>query len=104
MKRIPLAAIAAAALVLSPAGGAGAAVTILGGGWAQSCSEAAFEGKSDNKSMLDCDIALHTEALDSRERGGTYINRGVMKLRRREFEPAHADFDAGIALVPAVGE
>jgi tetratricopeptide (TPR) repeat protein len=38
------------------------------------------------------------------DRGGTLINRGVIKLRRGQFEAAHVDFDAGIALIPEVGE
>ena len=91
---------AAAAMTSS----ASAAVTVLGGGQAAACFEAAKGGRSDDGAITTCDIALDTEILDPSDRGGTYINRGVMKLRRRLFESAHADFDAGIALIPKVGE
>ncbi len=83
---------------------AGAAVTVLGGGQAAACFEAAKGGRSDDNAIATCDIALDSEALDPRDRGGTLINRGVMKLRRGQFEAAHPDFDAGIALIPRVGE
>ena len=81
-----------------------AAVTILGGGQAAACFEAAEGGRSDDSAIATCDMALDTEAMAREDRGGTYINRGVMKLRRRLYEAAHADFDAGIAMIPKVGE
>ena len=54
--------------------------------------------------IATCDMALDTEVLARDDRGGTYINRGVMKLRRHLYEAAHLDFDAGIALIPKAGE
>ena len=93
--------ICAALAVASPVG---AAVTVLGGGQAAACFEAAKGGRSDDGAIATCDVALDTEALAPPDRGGTYINRGVMKLRRGLFEAAHVDFDAGIALIPKVGE
>ena len=83
---------------------AGAAVSVLGGGQAAACFEAAKGGRSDDGAITTCDTALETEFLNPADRGGTLINRGVMKLRRRLFEAAHADFDAGIALIPKAGE
>jgi tetratricopeptide (TPR) repeat protein len=89
---------------LAIASSAGAAVTVLGGGQAAACFEAAKGGRSDDGAIATCDSALDAEMLDPTDRGGTYINRGVMKLRRGQFEAAHVDFDAGIALIPKVGE
>jgi tetratricopeptide (TPR) repeat protein len=85
-------------------GTAHAAISVLGGGEAQECFEAAKAEKADNASLEICNIALDYEMLSPQDRGGTLINRGVMRLRRREFEAAHADFNAGIALIPTVGE
>jgi tetratricopeptide (TPR) repeat protein len=94
-----------AALVLALAAGpACAAISVLGGGQAQDCFLAAKAGKADNASLAVCDLALETEMMTPRDRGGTLINRGVMKLRRGDYEAAHADFNAGIALIPDVGE
>ena len=100
--KIPLGV--ATVLALAAAGSANAVVTVFGGGQAQACYQAALAGKSDIDSIVSCNIALDTEVLDPRDRAGTLVNRGVMKLRRGEYEAAHADFDAGIALAPKVGE
>ena len=97
--------ILAGALALTTlASSAGAAVTILGGGQAAACFEAAKAGRSDDSSVTLCDVALENEVLAPPDRGGTFINRGVMKMRRGQYEAAHADFDAGIAMIPKTGE
>jgi tetratricopeptide (TPR) repeat protein len=80
-----------------------AAVTVIGGGLAEDCSRAAFAGKADNDSLRLCTGALD-ETMDARDRAGTYINRGIMRLRRRLNDEAQADFDAAIALEPKLGE
>jgi tetratricopeptide (TPR) repeat protein len=86
------------------AGQALAAMTVIGGGQAQECFQAARDGKADKASIDICNLALDTEALTPADRGGTYVNRGVMELRQGMYEVAHADFNAGIALNPDVGE
>ena len=96
--------LAGVCVALAAATSAGAAVTVLGGGQAAACFEAARGGRSDDSAIATCDLALDSEVLAPPDRGGTYINRGVMKLRRRLYEAAHADFDAGIAMIPKVGE
>lgn len=93
--------IAALALIGGPAA---AAISVLGGGEAQDCFLAAKAGKADNASLALCSLALDTGVLEPRDRGGTLINRGVMKLLRNEYDSARADLDAGIALIPDVGE
>jgi tetratricopeptide (TPR) repeat protein len=85
-------------------GQAFAAMTVLGGGQAQECFKAAQAGKSDRASLAVCTLALDTEALSPEDRGGTFVNRGVMELRQGEYETAHADFDEGIRLNPKIGE
>ncbi len=86
------------------AGGAQAAVTVIGGGQAEVCSKAALAELSDNASERICTNALETEMLTPYERAGTFINRGVLKLRRRSFEAATQDFDAAIHIRPDLGE
>jgi tetratricopeptide (TPR) repeat protein len=94
----------AAAMICLIGGPAFAAISVLGGGQAQACYQAAKAGKSDKASLDACDLALDTEMMPPDDRGGILINRGVMRLRRGEYEAAHADFDAGIRLIPEVGE
>lgn len=92
-----------AALMLC-AGSAAASMTVIGGGLAEDCSKAALHGKSDNFSIQACNQAIETENLDARDRAGTFINRGVMKLRRGALDAAYADFNSAIAIQPKLGE
>lgn len=94
----------AAILALAASGSAKAAITVLGSGEAQACYRAALSGKADADAITSCDVALETEPLDKKDRGGTLINRGVLKLQRRQYDAARSDFDAGIALIPTTGE
>ncbi len=91
-------------VALAAAGGSRAGMTVIGGGLAEACSKAAIAERSDLPSILQCDDALQSEDLSPRDRAGTFVNRGVMRLRREEFELARADFDAAIALAPGIGE
>ncbi|HXU99187.1 MAG TPA: hypothetical protein VG166_01660 [Caulobacteraceae bacterium] len=97
-------AILGACLALLAAGGASAAVTVFGDAAASECSKAAIAGKADPVSENFCTTALNFDTLDAEGRAGTFVNRGVMKLRRAEYELAHGDFDAALKLVPAMGE
>lgn len=98
-----LAAAGIAAFLLT-AGAAGAATTIIGSGLAAECSQAAQSGKFDRGSMQTCDQALADEALTQRDRAKTLINRGVMKMRRSDYDGALVDFNASTALVEDIGE
>ena len=91
-------------MALAGAGPSHAGMIVLGSGEAEACSKAAMAERSDQESILQCDDALQIEDLNAHDRAGTLINRGVMRLRREEFELARADFDAAIALAPGVGE
>lgn len=106
MSRIaPLFAVAAAGAALAWAGSAGAgAVTVLGGGMAKECSNAALNGESDVRFENACTQALDTELLGLRDRAGTYVNRGILKLRRKDFASAQFDFNRAIETKPDLGE
>ena len=96
--------VAGAALAIGLAGSAGAAVTVLGDTSAQQCSEAAFHEKADEMSMRLCTTALGEGTLDRRDLAGTYINRGVMWMIRRDYNAARADFQHAIDVDGALGE
>ncbi|WP_430420829.1 tetratricopeptide repeat protein [Phenylobacterium sp.] len=104
LKTSHILAFAAGAALLAAASGAQAAVTVLGSGMARQCSVAALTGLSDSKSEGMCDMALDTELLSLRDRAGTYVNRGVLKLRRKEFASAMFDFNRAIETKPDIGE
>ena len=97
-------ALAAGVALMGWAAGAQAAVTVLGGGMARQCSVAALNGASDSKSEDMCTLALESELLNLRDRAGTYVNRGVLKLRRKEFASAQWDFNRAIETKSDIGE
>ena len=96
--------IGALALSFGLAGSAGAAVTVMGDSSAQQCSEAAFHEQADSASMQLCTEAIGESMLDRRDLAGTYINRGVMWMIRRDYSAARADFQRAIEIDPALGE
>jgi len=102
MKLHPL--IGALALSFGLAGGAGAAVTVMGDTSAEQCSFAAFHDQADETSMRLCTTALSDGMLDRRDLAGTYINRGVMWMVRRDYKAAGADFQQAINVDPDLGE
>ena len=103
MKRLILsAALIGAALAFASA--ADCAVTVIGCGLAEACANAAISGKSDRKFEQLCTQALEQEALSSRDRAGTYVNRGVMKLRRANYDAAVTDFNQAVRIKPDMGE
>lgn len=83
---------------------AAAAESVFGGGFARQCFEAAVAGRADAASIHVCDLALADPALLASDRGGTLVNRGVMRLRARDYVGAAADLDAGVRLNPGVGD
>ncbi|HEY2707421.1 MAG TPA: tetratricopeptide repeat protein [Caulobacteraceae bacterium] len=83
---------------------ASAAVTVLGDTSAQQCSEAAFHERSDEASMRFCTTAIGEGALDRRDLAGTYINRGVLWMVRREYKSARGDFERAIQVDAELGE
>lgn len=101
--RIPLISLLGLA-ALAVAGPASGAVTVIGGGLAQECSRAALSGESQRRFETLCTQALEGELLTSRDRAGTFVNRGVLKMRRQEFDSATHDFNRAVQLKPDLGE
>ena len=99
-----LAFAATAAAVMAFATASEAAVTVLGGGMAHACSLAALGGESAIKFEAMCTQALDTEMMDQRDRAGTYVNRGILKLRRKDFASAQFDFNRAVQVKPDLGE
>lgn len=80
---------------------AAAGVTVIGKGSAELCYQAAErDGAASASGLAYCDDALEKETLGKDDRVATLVNRGILKLRRGDIEPAIADFDAAIARDP----
>jgi tetratricopeptide (TPR) repeat protein len=95
------AGLAAAWLCAAPAG---ASTLVIGGGAAKECAEAAIDGRSDEASVTKCTLALETEIISFRDRARTFVNRGVLQMRQRDFDDAVDDFDAASKIDPSLGE
>jgi tetratricopeptide (TPR) repeat protein len=102
MKRWIVGAAAVAALMM--AAEARASVTVIGGGLAEACSRAALSGKSDVRLEQSCTEALDKEMLNSRDRAGTLVNRGVLRMRRLNWAAAAKDFNEAARIKPDMGE
>lgn len=81
-----------------------AAVTVLGNELAENCSIAALSGRSDKSAIETCTAALEDGGLKGQQRAGTYVNRGIIKLRRRHYDAAREDFAVAMKLAPNLGE
>lgn len=81
-----------------------AAVTVLGNALAETCSIAALSGRSDQSAMDTCTAALEGGGLKGIDRAGTFVNRGTIKLRRKLYREARADFDVALKIAPHLGE
>ena len=68
-KALLIAGLAVAAMAVATA--AEGAVTVIGGGLAQACSDAAMDGEDDLRFQEVCTMALETELMKPRDRAGT---------------------------------
>ena len=87
---------AAVAAAMLAAGQAAAQVDVVGGGLATACAAAAKAGESSNRAEQVCTQALDHELLVPRDRAGTFVNRGIIKLRGQRYDQAMKDFDTAI--------
>jgi tetratricopeptide (TPR) repeat protein len=87
----------------SLAGAASAYVMVAGGSLANACYENARHERSSPQALDQCTGAL-TEGLGTRDRAGTYVNRGIIYMNQGAYQRARADFERAIALAPALAE
>jgi tetratricopeptide (TPR) repeat protein len=103
MKRL-IAGLAAGAIMALAAGAANASVSVMGGGLAEACARATKAGVSAPRAEALCSQALAEEMLSPRDKAGTFVNRGIMKMRRGEMAPALIDFNQAARYEPKLGE
>jgi tetratricopeptide (TPR) repeat protein len=97
--------VAALALVwVCGTGAAQAAETVLGGGYARACHDAAVHAADSQKveaeELATCDLAIKVESLSRRDLAASLVNRGILYLCQRLYKPAEQDFDSAIELKP----
>jgi tetratricopeptide (TPR) repeat protein len=104
LKSLTFSAVVALGVLIAVDTAAAQSVTVLGGGMARECSNAALKGEFERKFETACTLAIETEILSNTDRAGTYVNRGVLRLRRNEYAAARGDFDRALGLKPDLAE
>lgn len=85
------------ATALAFAAPAVAGVMVIGNSSARMCYEAADSTSSAVRALDYCDNALSEGALSDRDRVATLVNRGIIKMRKGDYDAAIVDFDSAIA-------
>lgn len=93
-----LGALAAASLASAPS--LAQSVTVIGSGRARACFEAAQWGDTSFGAIEDCDYALQREPLNRRDKVATFVNRGVVRAARAEYQLAFDDYERARELTP----
>jgi len=82
---------------------ANAAVTVITGGEAEACYQAAEEQWDPDTSIPICNFALNG-FLSPRDRAATLVNRGILKLAKVDGAGSLADFDKGLQIDANIAE
>lgn len=91
----------ACAVLALCAGPAASAVMVIGSSSARLCYEAARSTMPAARSALEtCNRAFEEEALSEHDAVATFVNRGILHMRRGSLDTAIADFDSAIARDP----
>ena len=77
-----------------------ASVVTIGGGFASSCYQSAKIQDTRQRAIDECDRALSEEALTHEDRVATFVNRGILHLRRANLTAAGSDFDSALRIDP----
>ena len=101
MKALVLAVSAAAFTAALPAS---ASVMTVGGSYAEGCFLSAESQEGTLQALQNCDRAFADEALTLEDEFATHVNRGIVRMHRRDFASAQADFDRAAAMNPSRGE
>lgn len=81
------------------------AVTVIGGGLARACYEAAETGDvALQQALKACDRALTEEILRRRDKAATYTNRGILHMRNGNNTRAMWDYQRSIDMMPELKE
>lgn len=80
------------------ASAASSAVISLGGPLSRMCYESALGRDARDAAIDSCTRSLDEEALDSRDRAATLVNRGILHMVHGSASLADADFDSALAM------
>lgn len=97
-------ALLAASILAMAVPAASAQVSVIGGGIAKDCYEAAFfQTVSPTQGEKICTKAIEAEVMKLENRAATYTNRGVLRMRAGKYDAALSDYATAKKLKPELG-
>lgn len=81
-----------------------AAISVIGNSIAHACYEDARQAAPLHVDIANCNRALEDEALDTRDRAATMVNRGIIRMFAANDKGALADYNGAIELQPHMGD
>lgn len=97
-------ALLAASVLAMAIPAASAQISVIGGGIAQDCYEAAyFQTVSPTQGEKICTKAIESEVMKLENRAATYTNRGVLRMRAGKYDAALSDYATAKNLKPELG-
>ncbi|HTK35648.1 MAG TPA: tetratricopeptide repeat protein [Caulobacteraceae bacterium] len=116
MRASVIGAVAVLGALAMPAAAVAQAIQVFGGGWGEACwraalastflhmDSAAMEARWKADSILICDDALSSGAMDRRDTAATYVNRGILEMSRERYDVAEKNFTSALVLLPKLAE
>ena len=69
----------------------------VGNSYALDCYQAAHARDHDTNAIYHCNLALDQEGLDPANKAATFVNRGVLYMRNRNYSSAERDFNRAMS-------
>lgn len=86
------------------AGAANAQILVIGNSLGKDCFNAAkFSDGPASAQERTCTKAINSGTLDRRNLTATYVNRGIIRMRKKDFDGANEDYMAAEELNPSYG-
>lgn len=79
-------------------------VSVIGNALGRDCFLAAKAGVHLDEALNTCNAALEDGTLTLHDRAATYINRGVIKNAKGQYQASMDDYERGIAILPDLGD
>lgn len=82
------------------AGGAHAQLVVQGKGGAAQCYDYAMAGNEGSRTAISTCTEALDEVISMKDQAATFVNRGVLYMRKGDQEKASADYQAALAIKP----
>jgi tetratricopeptide (TPR) repeat protein len=81
-----------------------AQTVVIGQGAAQSCYQSAITGDMGSRSAIRTCSEAFDRGMSSRDKTATYVNRGVLQMRRGDLDKAISDYETALERQPNLAE